>query len=132
MVAAADAIRLTLACAGLALAVVCCAGAVLVPTWDQRARFLTVVGYSTIIIGGQLDSLGTAPTWRTWALVVVTALALISTGAFLVRHVRQMRGGPCDGRSTDHKRRVLRSRAAARRARDTGHGEGPSGGGRTS
>jgi hypothetical protein len=43
----ADAVRLTLACAGLALAVACCAGAVLVPTWDQRARFLTVVGGRT-------------------------------------------------------------------------------------
>jgi membrane protein implicated in regulation of membrane protease activity len=101
MVAAADAIRLTLACAGLALAVVCCAGAVLVPTWDQRARFLTVVGYSTIIIGGQLDSLGTAPTWRTWALVVVTALALISTGAFLVRHVAPPPRPPRRDRSDD-------------------------------
>jgi membrane protein implicated in regulation of membrane protease activity len=132
VIVVADAVRLTLACAGLALAVVCCAGAVLVPTWDQRTRFLTVVGYSTIIIGGQLDTLGTAPTWRTWALVVVTAFALASTGAFLVRHVRQMRGGPRDGRSTDHKRRVLRARAAARRARDTGHGPGTPGGGRAS
>jgi hypothetical protein len=38
IVAVVDAVRLTLACAGLALAVACCAGAVLVPTWDQRAH----------------------------------------------------------------------------------------------
>jgi membrane protein implicated in regulation of membrane protease activity len=127
----ADAVRLTLACAGLALAVVCCAGAVLVPTWDQRARFLTMVGYSTIIIGGQLELLGQPPTWRTWALAVVTTFALVSTAAFLVRHVRKMRGGPRVGRSTDDQRSVQRTRPRARRARDTGHGPGTAGGGPT-
>lgn len=93
IVAVADVVRLVLAGAGLLLAITCCAGAVLVHGWDQRARFLTVVGYSTIIVGGQLDMLGQAPTWRTWALVVVTAFALASTGTFLVRHIRKIRRG---------------------------------------
>ncbi|HVL61571.1 MAG TPA: hypothetical protein VM430_09220 [Microbacterium sp.] len=125
----ADAVRLTLAVLALVLALTCGAGAVLAHTWDQRARFAVVVGYAAIIVGGQLDTLGTLPTWRTWALAVITTFAVVSTAAFLIRHVRATRGGPRDGRSTDDQRGVLRARAATRRARDPRDREGPPGGG---
>jgi hypothetical protein len=132
VIAVADAVRLTLAGLAFVLALTCGAGAVLSHTWDQRSRFAVVVGYAAIIVGGQLDVLGTPPTWRTWALAAVTIYAVISTAAFLVRHVRGPKGGPRDGRSAHDKRRLQRARSIARRTGDTGDGEGPPGGGRTS
>jgi hypothetical protein len=132
MIVAADAVRLTLAGLALVLGAACGASAVFAPTWDQRGRFLVVLGYASIIVGGQLDTLGMPPTWRTWALGVVTAAAVISTLAFLIRHVRATRGGPRDGRSADYQRGVFRARAAARRARNARNREGPTGGGTTS
>src|SRR6478672_11247663 len=132
MIEVADMVRIALAALALVLGIACGAGAAVSPTWDQRARFGVVLGYASIILGGQLDTLGTAPTWRTWGLVVVSAAALVSTYAFLIRHVRSTRGGPRDGRSANDKRSVLRARAAARRARDAGDGEGPPSGGAAS
>jgi membrane protein implicated in regulation of membrane protease activity len=131
MIEVADVVRIILGVLALLLGIACGIAAVFAPTWDQRGRFGIIIGYASIIVGGQLDTLGTPPTWRTWALAVVTASAVFLTGTFLYRHVRAPKGGPRDGRSADDQRGLLRARAAARRARDARDREGPPGGGPT-
>lgn len=123
-----DLVRLSLAVLGFVLAVTCGGGVVYAPSWDQRLRFIVLLGYAAIIAGGQLDTLGTPPTWRTWALLPVTVLAVISTSAFLIRHVRRTKAIPDDGRSRSDQRGVFRPRASPRRARRTRDGSGSQGG----
>jgi hypothetical protein len=115
----ADVLRYALAVLGLVLAVSSAGGGVYAATWDQGIRFLVMFGYSAITISGQLDNLGNPATWRTWALMPITLLAIISTMVFLIR---EKRGGRVDGRSPHRQRRLLRPGAAARRRRDPGHG----------
>jgi hypothetical protein len=118
-----DAVRLTLAALSMVLAVTCGGGVAYATGWDQRGRFLVLIGYSVIITNGQLDNLEVPPTWRTWALIGVTVAAVITTGVFL------MRGGPrVDGRPANDQCRLLRPRPPAGGAGHAGDGAGPTGG----
>jgi TRAP-type C4-dicarboxylate transport system permease small subunit len=123
-----DAVRFTLAALSLVLAVTCGGGIIYASGWDQRSRFAVLLGYSVIITSGQLDNLTTPPSWRTWALLIVTVAAVISTAAFLIRHVRRARGGPDDGRPANHKRDLLRPRPTPRGGGRAGDRAGPTGG----
>ena len=61
--------------------------------WPQRVRFAALLGYGIITAGGQVNNLGKPPLWTTWALAVVTVLALVGTIGQLRREWSVLREG---------------------------------------
>lgn len=114
--ALADWARLVAAALGVLLSITVCAALTYAKGWDQRMRFLVLLGYAVITVNGQLESLGRPPSWRTFALAVVGALAVASTGVFVVRHVRHNAGRGADAGRSNDQRRVLGTGPPAGRA----------------
>lgn len=62
--------------------------------WEQRLRFVALLGYGIVSAGGQINNLGTPPRWTTILLGVVTVVALVGTAGHLLRvrtALRQLR-----------------------------------------
>jgi hypothetical protein len=128
LTSAADLARLTAAGLGLFLTITCVAGLFYAQAWDQRARFLALLGYAVITVNGQIEALGRVPTWRTYGLAVVGLFAVISTGAFVVRSVRSSSERGIRARRTNDQRRVLGAGPPARRAHRRHRRAGATGG----
>lgn len=66
--------------------------------WDQRIRFVALLGYGIVSTGGQINNLGLPLRWTTVLLAVVTVLALIGTTGHLLSAYTTIRGARlCSG-----------------------------------
>ena len=61
--------------------------------WAQRVRFLALLGYAVVTVGGQANALGSPPRWTTYLLAAVTVLALVGTLGQLRQEWSVLRGG---------------------------------------
>lgn len=62
--------------------------------WEQRLRFVALLGYAIVSAGGQVNNLGAPLRWTTYLLAVVTVVALVGTAGHLLRvraAIRQIR-----------------------------------------
>lgn len=56
--------------------------------WEQRLRFVALLGYGIVSTGGQINNLGAPLRWTTILLAVVTVIALVGTAG----HLHRVRG----------------------------------------
>jgi hypothetical protein len=95
-----DTLRYTIIVAALCLALAIGPCLVYAPEgWDQRLRFVALLGYGIVSTGGQINNLGTPLRWTTVLLAFVTVLALVGTLGHLHRAVVAVRNARlCGGR----------------------------------
>lgn len=124
MIELADLLRWVCIPLALALAVLCTASAVHAPGWAQRTRFVVLLGYAVVSVGGQLDALGRPLSWRLPLLLAVTAAAVAGTAVYVFdqrRTARATEGAARGGRHLDDLGGVHRAGRAARRRGRAGH-----------
>jgi hypothetical protein len=87
----ADAIRYVDGALAMLLFIACGWAIMISEHWDQRTRFGIFAGFSFALTGGHLTALGRPGTWWLVVLVVIVAVALASTIAYIRRELRERR-----------------------------------------